>query len=238
MSVKTFSIDGQIISAKEGQTILEAAKDAGIFIPTLCHFPGLTNIGACRLCVVEIGNSSKPQPACTTKVVEGMEVRANTERLKEYRKLILEMLLAERNHQCAVCVANGNCELQNLAIKLGIDHVRFEFRYQNYPVDISHELFGIDHNRCILCTRCVRVCDEIEGAHTWDVAFRGASAMVITDMNQPWGEAESCTSCGKCVLVCPTGALFKRGVSVAELQKDKSHLEFLIQAKVKKQWIR
>lgn len=238
MSAKTFSIDGQIISAKEGQTILEAAKDAGIFIPTLCHFPGLTNIGACRLCVVEIGNSTKPQPACTTKVVEGMEVRANTERLQEYRKVILEMLLAERNHQCAVCVANGNCELQNLAIKLGIDHVRFEFRYQNYPVDISHELFGIDHNRCILCTRCVRVCDEIEGAHTWDVAFRGASAMVVTDMNLPWGEAESCTSCGKCVLVCPTGALFKRGVSVAELQKDKSHLVFLIQAKVKKQWIR
>lgn len=238
MSVKTFSIDGQIISAKEGQTILEAAKDAGIFIPTLCHFAGLTNIGACRLCVVEIGNSTKPQPACTTKVVEGMEVRANTERLKEYRKLILEMLLAERNHQCAVCVANGNCELQNLAIKLGIDHVRFEFRYQNYPVDISHELFGIDHNRCVLCTRCVRVCDEIEGAHTWDVAFRGASAMVVTDMNLPWSEAESCTSCGKCVLVCPTGALFKRGVSVAELQKDKSHLVFLIQAKVKKQWVR
>ncbi|MEJ5305835.1 MAG: bidirectional hydrogenase complex protein HoxU [Ignavibacteria bacterium] len=238
MSVKTFSIDGKVISAKEGQTILEAARDAGIFIPTLCHFPGLTNVGACRLCLVEVSNSSKLQPACTTKVSEGMEVRSNSEKLKEYRKLIIELLLSERNHQCSVCVANGNCELQNLAMTLGVDHVRFDFRFPNLPVDISHELFGIDHNRCILCTRCVRVCDEIEGAHTWDVANRGANAIVITDMNQPWGEAESCTSCGKCVLVCPTGALFKRGVSVAELQKDKSHLEFIIQARLKKQWIR
>ena len=103
--------------------------------------------------------------------------------------MIVELLLAERNHICSVCVANGHCELQDLAAAAGMDHVRFEYQYPLLPVDVSHERFGIDHNRCILCTRCVRVCDEIEGAHTWDVAGRGRNSRVITDLNQPWGEA-------------------------------------------------
>src|SRR3954451_15998907 len=169
MAVKTLTIDGKLISAREDRTILEAAQDAGIMIPTLCHLEGASEVGACRLCLVEMKGSNRLMPACVTKVAEEMDIRTETDRLKEYRRMIVELLFAERNHICSVCVANGNCELQDMAITVGMDHVRYEYLAPSCAVDISHDRFGIDHNRCILCTRCVRVCDEVEGAHTWDV---------------------------------------------------------------------
>jgi len=133
---------------------------------------------------------------------------------------------------CSVCVTNGHCDLQNMALKLGMTHVHFPYQYPRLPVDASHERFVVDHNRCILCARCVRVCDEIEGAHTWDVMARGADCRVITDLAQPWGASESCTGCGKCVQVCPTGALFERGRAVAEGSKARRpFLPFLAAAR-------
>src|SRR6266581_1302083 len=174
-TVKTLKIDGHDFSARPDETIMDVARENKIFVPRMCELEGLSTVGACRLCLVEVKGSNKLMPSCVTRVEEGMEVTS---------------------------VSNGHCELQTMAQKLEITHIHFPYRYPKEQVEASHDRFVIDHNRCILCTRCVRVCDEIEGAHTWDVMGRGIQARVITDLNQPWGESESCTSCGKCVHVC------------------------------------
>jgi bidirectional [NiFe] hydrogenase diaphorase subunit len=236
MAVVTLTIDGKMVTAPAGQAVLDAAREAGLHIPTMCQLDGLSRPGACRLCLVEVAGSNKLLASCVTAVAEGMEVHTQTPRLHEYRKLIIEMLLSERNHVCAVCVVNGHCELQDAAVRLGVDHVRLDYLYPEAQVDLTHPRFGLDHNRCILCTRCVRVCDEVEGAHTWDVAGRGGASRVVTDMNQPWGDSPTCTSCGKCVQACPTGALFRQGATVAEMEKDRQMLPFLVTAREKKQW--
>lgn len=237
MAAKTLTIDGKLVSAAEGQTLLGAAEDAGISIPTLCHLEGIQDVGACRLCLVEAAGSAKLQPACVTQVSEGMTVLTNTERLRKYRRMILEMLFSERNHVCSICVANGHCELQTLAYDQGMDHVRYAYLFPRRTVDITHPLFGMDHNRCVLCTRCVRVCWHVEGAGTKNVSDRGINCAIITDLNQPWGESDTCTSCGKCVQACPTGALFHKGVTVAEMERDRSRLEYIVTAREKKEWI-
>lgn len=238
MSVKTLKINDVEIAVEEGVTILQAAKEAGVRIPTLCHLEGVSDVGACRLCLVEISGTNRLLPACVTEVTEGMEIHTDSHQLQEYRRMIIEMLFSEGNHVCAVCVANGHCELQDLAIEVGMDHSRFPYRFPTREVDVSHERFAIDHNRCILCTRCVRVCDEIEGAHVWDVAYRGAEAKVITGLNQPWGAVDACTSCGKCVEACPTGSIFHKGLTVGEEERDRDKLEFIVTARKKKEWTR
>lgn len=238
MTVKTLILDGKPVSAGANETILDLCREHGVPLPTLCQLDGLSAVGACRLCLVELKGSSKLAPACTTRAEEGMEVTTQSDRLRRYRRQIVELLFAERNHVCAICVANGNCDLQEIAYEVGMDSVRFEYRHPRTSMDASHPRFVVDHGRCVLCTRCVRVCDEIEGAHTWDVAGRGATAHVITDLDQPWGKAESCTSCGKCVQVCPTGALFEKLQTPRGMQKNRDFLTYIKNAREKKEWIR
>jgi bidirectional [NiFe] hydrogenase diaphorase subunit len=238
MSVITFTIDGEQYSAKDGDTILQVARDNKIPIPTLCYLEGLSTFGACRLCVVEIEGSPKLFPACTTKPTEGMIVRTSTDKLKKYRRMIVELLASEGNHQCAVCVVNGHCELQDLAYEVELDHVRFPYLFPKKSLDATHKDFVIDRNRCVLCTRCVRVCHEVEAAHVWDIAGRGIDCEIIADLNQPWGTSPSCTSCGKCVRVCPTGALFDKGAAVGEMQKESGFIKFIVNARNKHEWVR
>jgi len=237
MSVITFTIDGEQYSAKPEESILDVARQNDIPIPTLCHLDGLTDVGACRLCLVEVEGTTRLFPACTTRPTEGMVVRTNTERLQRHRRMIVELLASEGNHQCAVCVVNNHCELQDLAYLVGLTHVRFPYLYPQKSLDASHADFIMDRNRCVLCTRCVRVCHEVEAAHTWDIAGRGINCEIISDMNQPWGSSDSCTSCGKCVLVCPTGALIAKGEAVAEMEKNPTFLKYIVTARKKREWI-
>ncbi len=182
----------------------------------------------------KIKGQNKLLPACVTAVEEGMEVTTDSERLQRYRQDDSGIAL----HRAQPCLLGLRLERPlrdaDAGQRLGITHVHFPYRYPKEEVDASHDRFVIDHNRCILCTRCVRVCDEIEGAHTWDIMGRGIDAKVITDLNEPWGLSETCTSCGKCVHVCPTGALFEKGRSVAEMLKRRQFLPYLTMMREKR----
>ncbi len=213
-------IDGELCTAAEGQTIFEVAEANGKAIPSLCRLVGVSSPGSCRLCLVEVGGADRLVPACTTPAQRGMAVTTVSDRLNRHRRLTLELLFVERNHFCAVCVSNGHCELQALAASLGVTFVRYPYNSPRLSVDVSHPRYVLDHNRCILCTRCVRVCDEIEGAHVWDIGGRGIASRLVAELSRPWGESRACTSCGKCVQVCPTGALVEKGYAVEEMTRS------------------
>jgi bidirectional [NiFe] hydrogenase diaphorase subunit len=213
-------IDEKPVKAESTDSILTICRKEGVEIPTMCHMEGLTDVGACRLCIVEVEGSPRLFPACTTTPAPNMRIKTQTDKLKKYRRMITELMFSERNHICAVCVANGNCELQKLGFSQQMDSVRYPYLQPKCDLDASHPKYVTDHNRCILCTRCVRTCDEIEGAHNWDVFGRGHQSRVISDFSQPWGESTTCTSCGKCTLVCPTGTLWAKGSFQGHLHKD------------------
>jgi bidirectional [NiFe] hydrogenase diaphorase subunit len=220
-------IDNIEVAVPEGTMILNAARTNGIVIPTLCDVEGLTGYGGCRLCMVEIHGSPKLFAACVTPVSMGMEVVTQSDKLKEYRKMALQFILAERTHICSVCVSNNSCELQKLANELGVDHAMFEREWTSLSIDSTHDFLVLDRNRCILCTRCVRVCDEIEGVHTLDLKSRGKDAQVIVDLDDEWGDSSSCTSCRKCAKVCPVGAIYVEGEALSET-KNKDIAKFVL----------
>jgi bidirectional [NiFe] hydrogenase diaphorase subunit len=236
MSVCTLRIDERDVAIAAGSTVLQAAREVDIAIPTLCFLEGLSAVAACRMCLVEVSGSEKLVPACITTVQEGMQVHTATARLQDLRRTVIELLFTEGNHVCAICVANGHCQLQDLAVEVGMDHSRLPYRFPDRHVDLSHPLFGLDHNRCVLCTRCVRVCDEVEGAHVWDVGWRGEHCRIIAGLEEPWGAVDACTNCGKCVEVCPTGALFHRGDTTEEKHSAPARLQALMQARQQQQW--
>jgi bidirectional [NiFe] hydrogenase diaphorase subunit len=222
------TLDGRRLLAAPGETVLEVARRGGVAIPTLCWLEGVSVWGGCRLCLVRVTGVERLQPACATTVADGMEVTTDSEELRDHRRSIVSLHLAEGNHICSVCVANGECELQEHATTLGVDHVEIGYRWPHWDVDASHERFVLDRNRCILCLRCVRVCAEVEGAHVWDVFARDGASVVAPGAEGEWGAAASCTSCGKCVEVCPTGALFTKGTAAGERHHDPDMIAALL----------
>ena len=223
MSSINITINGQEITAAGGQTVLEAATSAGIEVPTLCHHPALKPVGACRVCLVEVKGQRTLQPACTFPIAPRMVVQTESPKVVEARKFVLELIFSERNHFCMFCEMSGDCELQKLGYRYGLDHWMYPTYTQSFPVDSSPHDFLLDHNRCVLCRRCIRACSELAANHTLDLRQRGALTMLTADMNAFLGQS-SCISCGVCLDVCPTGALVDKRSAFAGRDCDSGHI--------------
>jgi formate dehydrogenase major subunit len=204
------TINDKTIEIPQGTTVLHAARMAGFEIPTLCDHEALLPYGGCRLCLVEVQGARTLQPSCTLPCNDGMVVKTESEKISLARKFVLTLIFSERNHFCPYCqVSGGDCELQNAALKEGMSNWPLPPNWQQYPVDASHEYFVLDHNRCILCRRCVRACGELVGNFTLGFEERGAKSFLVADFGVPLGES-TCIACGTCAQVCPTGAIIDR----------------------------
>ncbi|MBN2572773.1 MAG: (2Fe-2S)-binding protein, partial [Ignavibacteriales bacterium] len=194
------------VKAEDGMSILEAAKSVGIKIPTLCHMTDLFPTGACRICVVEDENTGRLIPSCAFPVSEGMKIQTNSPKVRRARKTIVELLVESHPQECLICVRNGNCELQSLAEQYGLREHRFAGESKEHAIDISSASMERDPAKCILCGRCVRVCNEIQKVGAIDFINRGYSTIVGTPYNKGLNVSD-CILCGQCILVCPTAAL-------------------------------
>ncbi|MBU0512233.1 MAG: (2Fe-2S)-binding protein [Chloroflexi bacterium] len=206
MAIVNMSIDGQKIQAETGQTILQVAREADIYIPVLCDHPALPPEGACRICLVEIEKQRNLQPACTFPVSDGLVVHTKTPRAIQARKFSLELLISDHPLDCMTCDSTGNCLLQDLAYEYGVEGDRYEGTKHHYSVNDPNPFIQVDRNKCILCRRCVRACGEINGVEAISVFYRGFNAYIGFGANSHM-EDSPCEFCGSCVAVCPTGAL-------------------------------
>ena len=202
------TIDGRVVEVKAGTTILAAAKEIGINIPTLCYFEKINEIGACRVCVCEVKGAEKLVAACNTVVSEGMEVFTNSARVRAARKVNVELILSAHNCNCAYCVRSGNCALQSLANSLNVRTVPYESKISKEKWDKSLPLIR-DASKCISCMRCVSACDELQGLSVWEVNGSGSHTKVTVRGGLSLTEA-GCAFCGQCITHCPTGALTAR----------------------------
>ncbi len=205
---KTISIDGKQVAFAEGQTIMEAATAAGVYIPHLCHHPDLPPHGSCKLCTVKV--NGRNCSACTFPAAEGQEVLNETDELREDRRLITQMLFVEGNHFCPSCEKSGNCQLQAVAYYLNMLDDHFPLFFAHREVDASHPELMIDHNRCIFCTLCVRA-SHLDSKDVFAISGRGINKHLI--INSPSGKLkDSDIEAGdRAVDICPTGAILRKG---------------------------
>ncbi|HOJ92889.1 MAG TPA: 2Fe-2S iron-sulfur cluster-binding protein [Dictyoglomaceae bacterium] len=212
-------VNGNEVEVSPGKTVLQVLKDLGIHVPVLCNYEPLLPQGSCRLCLVEDRGVLKT--ACTVPVEPNMDIKTDTPNVIAARKLVLQLLFSERNHYCMYCEVTGECELQDLGYEFGLDHFDFPTYERKFPLDDSHEFIMMDHNRCVLCRRCVRACSEVAGHYVLGEMERGIDTMIIADMDVPLGKS-TCVSCGLCAQVCPTGSITdKRSAYLGrEVQSD------------------
>jgi len=207
-----FTIDGVEVTGQPGQTIMEAADAAGIYIPRLCALEGLSPHGSCRVCTVMV--NGRPQAACTQPVADGMVVENETEQLLAIRRDIIDMLFVEGNHFCMFCEKSGNCELQALAYRFGIAAPKFPYLFPKRDIDATHPDIFIDRNRCILCGRCVRASRDIDGKNVFEFVGRGFDKRVAVNADANLADTDAAVT-DEAVNVCPTGALLKKRVGYA-----------------------
>ena len=205
------TVNGMAVQVPEGTTILNAAKAAGVEIPHLCYLKDLNEIGACRVCCVEIEGERNLVPSCNNPVFEGMAIRTNTDRVRRTRRINVELILSQHDCHCATCLRSGNCHLQSVANDLGILENPYPFDLvtgarAQWPRDFP--LYR-DTNKCIKCMRCIQVCDKVQGVHVWDLSGTGSRTRVDVSGNRRIKESD-CALCGQCITHCPTGALRER----------------------------
>jgi [NiFe] hydrogenase diaphorase moiety small subunit len=203
----TFTIDGVEIKADPGQMIIEAADEAGVYIPRLCHKPGLEPFGSCRICTVMV--NGRPAAACTQPVGDGMVVENDSDTLREFRRILVELLFVEGNHFCMFCEKSGNCELQAMAYRLGITAPRYAYQWPEREVDASHPDVMIDHNRCILCARCMRASRDLDGKHVFGFVGRGPHKRLAVNSEARLKDTDLDVT-DEAVGICPVGAILKK----------------------------
>lgn len=206
MSTISIEVNGKKVEAVKGETLLTVLRRNGYEVPTLCYYEGLQPTGACRICVVELEGARSLVPACAYPVADGLKVKTNSERVIRARRTIVELLLANHPDDCLYCLRNGNCQLQELAETFGIRMRRFAGERQSHPLDLSSPSIVRDPDKCILCGKCVRACEEVQSVACIDFVGRGSSTVIATAFNCGLN-VSSCINCGQCVVVCPTGAL-------------------------------
>lgn len=211
MAEVNLTINGLQVTVPKGTTVLDAAKQAGVFIPTFCYDPELTKFGACRMCVVEIPGMRNLPASCVTEATEGMVVHTDSPAVIEARKTILELTLANHPMDCMTCGKNGDCRLQDYAYMYGVKTESFGGDKHDYPLEDDNPFLVRDMNKCILCGKCIRACAEIQGKSIVDFAYRGFDAKITPAMDVPLSESE-CVFCGNCIAVCPVGALQEKGL--------------------------
>ena len=206
MEMVNIKINGQSLSVPANYTILEAARSANIEIPTLCYLKDVSKTGSCRMCIVEVVGARNLQAACVYPVSEGMEVLTNTQKVRDARKINLELLLSNHDRKCLTCARNQNCELQKLADELGVTDITYQGERNEYDIDEVSPSIVRDNNKCVLCRRCVSACKTIQTVSVIDATERGFKTTIASPFNKSLGEVP-CVNCGQCIVACPTGAL-------------------------------
>jgi [NiFe] hydrogenase diaphorase moiety small subunit len=206
----TFTIDGVEVKGKPGQTIMQAADDAGIYICRLCYHPAVQAHGSCRVCTVIV--NGKPQTACTQPITEGMIVENDTKELNEHRRNLVDMLFIEGNHMCMFCERSGNCELQAMAYRLGILAPKYPYFYPDKPIDSTHKDIFLELNRCILCGRCVNASKDIDKKNVFGFINRGIDKLINVNSEKGLGSTNMAVT-DKAADLCPVGSINKKGTA-------------------------